>query len=202
MQKLAAEFYERANVVDIARDLLGKILVTQIDKQLTSGRIVETEAYIGLTDMASHSYGGKRTARNEAMYGPAGTSYVYTCYGMHQLFNVVTNAAGVPDAVLIRALEPINGIPTMLRRTGKAGLDNTLTKGPGNTGKALGLHKSHNGISLLGNRIYLADDGFLLADAAIGASKRIGVQYAGPDALLPYRFYVKGHPYVSASPVR
>ncbi len=202
MQKLAAEFYERGNVVQIAQDLLGKILVTKIDNILTSGRIVETEAYIGLTDRASHSYAGKRTARNEAMYGPAGSSYVYICYGMHQMFNVVTNVADVPDAVLIRAVEPMKGIPAMLQRTGKATINPTLTKGPGNVGKALGLHKSHSGISLLGNRIYIADDGFILSPDKLGASKRIGVQYAGADALLLYRFYVKGHPNVSGSPVR
>jgi DNA-3-methyladenine glycosylase len=202
LQKLTAEFYERANVVQIAKDLLGKILVTQIDNLLTSGRIVETEAYVGLTDKASHSYGGKRTARNEAMYGPAGTAYVYICYGMHQLFNVVTNASDMPDAVLIRAVEPMKGIPAMLRRTGKATMDNTLTKGPGNTGKALGLNKDHSGTSLLGNRIYIADDGFVLPPNKLGASKRIGVQYAGQDALLPYRFYEKGNPFVSGSPVR
>lgn len=202
MQKLAAEFYERGDVVQIAKDLLGKILVTKIDNVLTTGRIVETEAYVGLTDRASHSYNGKRTARNEAMYGPAGSSYVYICYGMHQMFNVVTNAAEVPDAVLIRAVEPMKGIPTMLQRTGKATLNTTLTKGPGNVGKAFGLHKSHTGISLLGSRIYIADDGFMLPPDKLGASQRIGVQYAGPDALLLYRFYIKGHPNVSGSPVR
>jgi DNA-3-methyladenine glycosylase len=202
LQKLTAEFYERSHVVQIAKDLLGKILVTKIDNLLTSGRIVETEAYVGLSDKASHSYGGKRTARNEAMYGPAGTAYVYICYGMHQLFNVVTNAGGVPDAVLIRAVEPIKGITTMLQRTGKSTVDNTLTKGPGNTGKALGLHKAHSGTSLLGNQIYIADDGFVLPGNQLGASKRIGVDYAGEDTLLPYRFYVKGNPYVSGSPVR
>lgn len=202
MQKLAAEFYGRGDVVQIAKDLLGKILVTKIDNVLTSGRIVETEAYIGLTDKASHSYNGKRTARNEAMYGCAGSSYVYICYGMHQMFNVVTNAMDVPDAVLIRAVEPMKGIPAMLQRTGKTTLNHTLTKGPGNVGKALGLHKSHSGISLLGNRIYIADDGFILPANQLGASKRIGVDYAGADALLPYRFYVKSHPNVSGSPVR
>jgi DNA-3-methyladenine glycosylase len=202
LPKLPIEFYERADVVQVAKDLLGKILVSRINNQRTSGRIVETEAYIGFTDRASHAFAGKRTARNEAMYGPAGTSYVYVCYGMHQLFNVVTNGAGVPDAVLIRAVEPLQGVPTMLLRTGKPALDNTLTKGPGNTGKALGLHKGHSGTSLLGNHIYIADDGFVLSPHSLGASKRIGVDYAGQDALLPYRFYVKDNPYVSGRPVR
>jgi len=202
LKKLTAEFYERSDVVQIAKDLLGKILVTRINKQLTSGRIVETEAYVGLTDKASHSFGGRRTPRNEAMYGAAGTSYVYICYGMHQMFNVVTNAVDIPDAVLIRAIEPIKGINIMLQRTGKPTADYTLTKGPGNTGKALGLHKQHSGIYLWSNDIYIAEDGFVLPDNATGASKRIGIESAGADALLPYRFYVRGNPYVSGRPVK
>jgi DNA-3-methyladenine glycosylase len=200
LKKLTAEFYGRADVVQIAQELLGKVLVTRIDGLLTSGRIVETEAYRGLTDKASHSYAGKRTPRNEAMYGPAGTAYVYVCYGMHQLFNVVTHAIDRPDAVLIRAVEPLRGIAAMLQRTGKPTADHTLTKGPGNTGKALGLHKTHSGISLLGSTIYLADDGFDCSPSTIGISPRIGVDYAGEDTLLPYRFYIKGNPCVSGKP--
>jgi DNA-3-methyladenine glycosylase len=200
LKKLTAEFYGRADVVQIAAELLGKVLVTRIDGLLTSGRIVETEAYRGLTDRASHAYGGKRTPRNEAMYGPAGTAYIYVCYGMHQLFNVVTHAVDKPDAVLIRALQPLQGIDAMLRRTGKAAADYTLTKGPGNTGKALGLHKAYSGTSLLGRTIYLADDSYAVAPSAMGVSPRIGVDYAGQDALLPYRFYIKGNPYVSGKP--
>jgi DNA-3-methyladenine glycosylase len=200
LQKLPLEFYKRPDVVQIAQALLGMVLVTKMNGVVTSGRIVETEAYIGLTDRASHSFGGRRTPRNEAMYGPAGTAYVYVCYGMHQLFNVVTHSKGVPDAVLVRAVEPLRGIDTMLQRTGKPLADHTLTKGPGNTGKALGLHKGHSGTSLLGSTVYIAQDGFVLPKGAIGASKRIGVDYAGEDALLPYRFYIPGNPYVSGSP--
>src|SRR5882757_11040194 len=123
MKKLPQSFYNRKNVVSIARELIGKILVTNFDGIATSGRIVETEAYVALTDKASHSFGGKRTSRNEHMYAAAGTSYVYICYGMHHLFNVVTNKKGIPDAVLIRAVEPIQGIDDMLIRTGKKKLD-------------------------------------------------------------------------------
>jgi DNA-3-methyladenine glycosylase len=200
MKKLRMDFYEREDVVQIAKDLLGKILVTKIDGLLTSGRIVETEAYVGLTDKASHSFKGKRTARNEHMYASAGTAYVYICYGMHQMMNVVTNKKGIPDAVLIRAVEPIEGIEIMLERTGKKKQDNTLTRGPGNVGKALGLFKKHSGQCLLEGEINIYDDGFRLEETMLGISKRIGVESAGPDGLLPYRFFIKGNAYVSGRP--
>jgi DNA-3-methyladenine glycosylase len=202
LKKLRAEFYKRENVVLIARELLGKILVTNMDGKLTSGRIVETEAYSASNDRASHAYNGRRTLRNEAMYAAGGTSYVYICYGMHKLFNVVTNVKEVPDAVLIRAVEPVKGIETMLLRTPKPNPGCTITKGPGNSGRALGINKLHTGISLQGNNIYIADDGFVPAESMIGASSRIGVNYAGDDALLPYRFYIRGNKYVSGRPVK
>jgi DNA-3-methyladenine glycosylase len=200
MKKLPIEFYDRADVLQIARDLLGKILITKFDGSITSGIIVETEAYVGLTDRASHSFGGKRTFRNEHMYALAGTSYVYICYGMHHLFNVVTNKKEVPDAVLIRGIEPLHGIDSMLQRTGKLKLDTTLTKGPGNVGKALGISKEHSGLNLLGNKIFIADNNILFNEGEIGASKRIGVEGAGAAALYPYRFFVKGNKYVSGYP--
>ena len=200
MKKLPVQFYKRTDVVLIARELIGKIIVTNFDGLITSGRIVETEAYIGLTDRASHSHGGKRTARNEHMYASAGTTYVYICYGMHHLFNVVTNKKDVPDAVLVRAVEPLKGINIMLKRTGKLKLDNSLTKGPGNAAKALGISKNHSGNNLLKNEIYIADDGFEIDNTLMGISKRIGVESAGDAALLPFRFYVKGNKYVSSYP--
>jgi DNA-3-methyladenine glycosylase len=201
LRKLAFDFYDRDDVVQIAKDLIGKIIITKLDGMLTSGRIVETEAYIAITDKASHSFGGRRTQRNEHMYATAATSYVYICYGMHHLFNVVTNKKEVPDAVLVRAVEPMKGIDIMLERTGKIKLDNTLTKGPGNVSKALGINKIHSGIRLTGNTIFLADDGWAANDVnVIAASKRIGIDSAGADALLPYRFYVSGNKYVSGSP--
>lgn len=201
MKKLTIDFYNRKNVVQIASDLLGKILITKFNGLVTSGRIVETEAYIGITDKASHAWAGKRTARNEQMYATAGTGYIYICYGIHQMFNVVTNEKGIPDAVLIRAVDPIEGIENMLRRTGKQKLDHTLTKGPGNVGKALGIHKIHSGISLLEDTVFIATDNFELHETNVGSSKRIGVDYAGEDALLPLRFYVKGNKYISGKPV-
>lgn len=200
MKKLGLDFYEREDVVQIAKDLLGKIIVTKIDGNKTSGRIVETEAYIGFTDKASHSFKGKRTARNEHMYAAAGTAYVYICYGMHQMMNVVTNKKDTPDAILVRAVEPIDGIEIMLQRTGKKCLDNTLTRGPGNVGKALGLFKKHSGQCLIDGEIKIYHDGYHLNESLLGISKRIGVESAGPDGLLPFRFYIKGNAFVSGRP--
>lgn len=200
LNKLTIDFYNRKNVVQIAKELIGKILITNFDDNKTSGRIVETEAYVGLSDKASHSYNGRRTLRNAHMYAQAATSYVYICYGMHQMFNVVTNEVDIPDAVLIRAVEPLEGIGVMLERTQKTSVDYTLTRGPGNVGKALGLHKKHSGSSLISDSIYIADDGSQLHDDQIGSSARIGVKYAEEDAELPYRFYVKGNKYVSGRP--
>src|SRR6185295_16106749 len=193
MKKLPKSFYSRKDVVSIARELVGKILVTNFDGNVTSGRIVETEAYVALTDKASHSFGGRRTSRNEHMYAACATAYVYICYGMHQMFNIVTNEKEVPDAVLIRAIEPLQGIDIMLQRTGKSKLDYTLTKGPGNVGKALGISKQHSGLHLLDDEIYLLSDGFALHKNDVGVSSRIGVEGAGADALLPYRFYIRGN---------
>jgi DNA-3-methyladenine glycosylase len=199
MEKLLQSFYDRKDVVTIARELLGKILVTHFDGFFTSGRIVETEAYVALIDKASHSFGGRRTSRNEHMYAAPATAYVYICYGMHQMFNIVTNQKDVPDAVLIRAVEPLQGIDIMLQRTGKLKADYTLTKGPGNVGKAFGIFKKHSGLHLLDEEIYLLNDDTMVDEPHVGISKRIGVESAGPDGLLPYRFYVRGNRYVSGS---
>lgn len=197
MKKIPLSFYSRKDVVLIAKELIGKIIVTNFNGIITSGRIVETEAYIGITDKASHSFGGRRTARNEHMYAAPGTAYIYICYGMHQMLNIVTNDKEIPDAILIRAIEPIKGIDSMLKRTGKKDLDKTLTRGPGNVGKALGIFKYHSGLHLLDEKIYLQDDGLKIPKDNIGISKRTGVESAGDDALLPYRFYLKGNKYVS-----
>lgn len=197
MKKLPLSFYQRKDVVKIAKELLGKIVVTNFDGNITSGKIVETEAYVGITDKASHSFAGKRTARNEHMYSSGGTAYIYICYGIHQMLNIVTNDKEIPDAILIRAIEPLQGIETMLARTGKMKDDKTLTRGPGNVGKALGIFKHHSGLFLLDEQIYLLDGGEKILQQNIGISKRIGVESAGSDALLPYRFYVKGNEFVS-----
>jgi DNA-3-methyladenine glycosylase len=197
IKKLDNSFYARKDVAKIARELLGKIIVTRFDNELSSGRIVETEAYNGEVDRASHAYGGRRTRRTEIMFGEAGTAYVYLCYGIHHLFNVVTNKKDIPHAILIRAVEPLAGIPLMLRRTGKKVPDHTLTRGPGNVSKALGLLTIHTGVALSGKELFIGDDGYRLRKEQIGISPRIGVDYAGPDAVLPYRFFVKDSEYVS-----
>lgn len=197
MRKLNPEFYDRTDVLQIARNMLGKIAVTNFDGEFTSGRIVETEAYTGTHDRASHAFGGRRTTKNEHMYHHAGTLYIYICYGVHSMFNISTNTVNVPDAVLIRAIEPLEGRDIMGRRTGKSPEDFTVTRGPGNVGKALGFKKSHSGKDLFGSDIFLADDGFAYPESVIVSGPRIGVDSAGDDALLPYRFYITGNPYVS-----
>jgi DNA-3-methyladenine glycosylase len=196
MKKLPQSFYLRSDVVKIAKELLGKVLVTNWENQYTSGRIVETEAYAGELDKASHAFKGK-TARTSVMFEEGGTAYVYLCYGIHEMFNIVTNKAGVPHAILIRAIEPMKGIDIMLGRTGKKKIDETLTRGPGNVGKAFGFHRSQCGVSLQSNELYVADDGYKPDKKLIVASPRIGVAYAGEHALFDYRFYIKGNKFVS-----
>lgn len=196
-KKLDPDFYNRTDVTRIARDLLGKLLITKFDGRFTSGRIVETEAYAGAIDRASHAWNNRRTARTEIMFGEAGKAYVYLCYGIHQMFNIVTNKKDIPHAILIRAVEPVEGIDTMLRRTGKMKADFTLTRGPGNVAKAFGLFTHHTGISLQSEELMIADDGYRLTPKNILATRRIGVDYAGDDAQLLYRFIVRNNPYVS-----
>lgn len=197
LKKLPLEFYKGKDVLQIARRLLGKVLATRWNGILTSGRIVEVEAYNGIIDKAAHSFNGRRTARNEVMYAEGGLAYVFLCYGIHHLFNIVTHSKEIPHAILIRALEPMKGIDEMLRRVGKEKLDHTLTRGPGNLSKALGITTLQNGYSLQSKKLFIADDGFVVNKKQIAASPRIGVDYAGEDALLPYRFYVKGNLFVS-----
>src|SRR5580693_1024666 len=148
LRKLDSAFYDRPSVLAVAKGLLGKVLVTKLDGARTSGRIVEVEAYNGVVDRASHAWSGRRTTRTEVMFGAGGTAYVYLIYGIHALFNVVTNRKDVPHAVLVRALEPLEGIPVMLKRMGRERLDHSLTRGPGNVSKALGLRTRHTGLSL------------------------------------------------------
>lgn len=196
MKKLPLSFYLRPDVVGIARELIGKVLVTDWGEGRTAGRIVETEAYNGALDKASHAFKG-RTRRTEVMFGSGGVAYVYLCYGIHQMFNIVTNTDGEPNAILIRAAEPMEGLGIMLERTGKKALDASLTRGPGNVGKAFGFHTTQCGLSLVGEALYILDDGYRPMEKELGISPRIGVDYAGDDALLPYRFFLKGNPYVS-----
>lgn len=190
IMKLPKDFYTRTNVVEIAQDLLGKILVTRKDKKITAGIIVETEAYNGIHDKACHAYGGRKTERTKVMYEEGGISYVYFCYGMHYLFNVVTNAKGVPDAVLIRGIIPHKGTEYIFQRISTKSLVKNVLNGPGKVTKALAIDKSLNAVSLLGNKIWIEDDGILIDKKDIITSTRIGVDYAEEDALLPYRFYL------------
>jgi DNA-3-methyladenine glycosylase len=202
LQPLPETFYDRPNVVTIARELLGKVLVTELGGRRTSGRIVEVEAYNGVVDRASHAWSGRRTKRTEVMFGSGGTAYVYLIYGIHHLFNVVTNRREVPHAILVRGVEPLEGIPVMLERVGKPRLDHSLTRGPGNLSRALGLLTVHTGTTLLGGEIWIGDDGVRVPRSQIARTPRIGVDYAGPDAELPYRFFIKGNPFVSGPKVR
>ena len=197
MRKLPFSFYQDQDVNHLAVALLGKQLFTLIDGELTSGIIVETEAYKGVEDKASHAHGGRFTDRTKVMYEPGGTSYVYLCYGIHHLFNVVTAPQGTPHAVLVRGLEPVEGLDVMLRRRNMAALKSNLTAGPGALAKAMGIDRRLNAKDLLGDEIWLADSGLLLPETSIVAAPRVGVDYAGDHALLPWRYYVKGNKFVS-----
>lgn len=197
MKALDISFYLNKSVTEIASSLLGKILHTEIDGRITRARIVETEAYNGIFDKACHAYNGRRTNRNEHMYHKGGIAYIYVCYGIHHLFNVVTNEENIPDAVLIRAGEPLEGIPIMLERTNKVKLDYTLTRGPGNLSKALGITKNLTGNSLLNGNIQILDDDYRVSTDDIIITKRIGVDYAEEAIHFPYRFFIKNNPYVS-----
>jgi len=188
MPKLPESFYTRKDVVKISKELLGKVLCSCIEGHLTKVVIVETEAYAGVTDKASHAYGGRRTKRTEIMFWRGGYAYIYLCYGMYSLFNVVTHTEGTPHAVLIRGAVPLSGVDTMLQRTGKQKADKNFLIGPGKLAKALGLHFSFTGTPLSGDLIWIEDRGIKVPAKAINASPRIGVDYAGEDALLPYRF--------------
>lgn len=189
--KLDRSFYLRKDVIKVSKELLGKVLYTCIGNKRTAGIITETEAYAGVTDRASHAYGGRRTARTEVMYREGGTAYVYLCYGIHSLFNVVTNEKDIPHAVLIRAIHPIEGINTMLKRRNKKQVEKSLASGPGSLSQALGIHYVHTGHSLLGKIMWIEDKGIGIKPSDIIAGPRVGVEYAGEDALLPYRFRVR-----------
>ena len=193
--KLPLLFYTGSNVLDIARSLLGKYLFTCIDGVVSGGYIVEAEAYNGIIDKASHAYGGRRTARTQTMYLHGGVAYVYLCYGIHEMFNVVTSVEGEPHAVLIRAIVPTDGIEVMMARRNLSVFKPVITSGPGSVAKALGITRLMNANSLVGDVIWLEDRGLCFTDDEIVVAPRIGVDYAGNDALLPYRFYVKGSPF-------
>jgi DNA-3-methyladenine glycosylase len=199
--KLEKEFYLREDVVKISRELLGKYLYTKIDGKLTAGIITETEAYAGEIDKASHAYNNRRTARTEIMFADGGVSYVYLCYGIHHLFNVVTNFKNTPHAILVRAIQPDEGIKTMLERrkldTSKEMIEavksgrKKIAGGPGTVSQALGIKTIHSGLDLTGNKIWIEDKGLAVKNKDIIAGPRVGVEYAGEHAKWPYRFIWK-----------
>jgi len=188
--KLPKSFYTRGQVTKIAKELLGKLIFTFTNNELTGGIITETEAYAGISDKASHAYNNRRTKRTEIMYSEGGVAYVYLCYGMHNLFNFVTNKKEKPDAVLLRAIIPIEGIEIMEARMGREITIKGFTDGPGKVSKALKINVTDTGESLTGNRIWVEDRGVNIKDDNILKLPRIGVDYAEEDALLPYRFVI------------
>ncbi|RLJ74823.1 DNA-3-methyladenine glycosylase [Pedobacter alluvionis] len=195
--KLKPEYYLNEDVVGLAKDLLGKVLYTKIGDEITAGIIVETEAYFGIKDKASHAYGGRRTNRTETMYGAGGIAYVYLCYGMHHLFNVVTSIENDPHAVLIRGIEPLIGIEIIEERRNMPHTKGAISAGPGSAAKALGIDKAFNAKNLSGGDIWIEDHGVKYNEEDIAATPRVGIAYAKEHALLPWRFFLKGNKYVS-----
>lgn len=197
MAKIARAFYLNTDVVQVAQGLLGKVLFTHFNDELTAGVIVETEAYCGATDKACHAYPNKRTKRTETMYQVGGTAYVYLIYGMHAMFNVVTNEAETADAVLVRAIEPVQGLEIMKKRRNLKTPGTNLTAGPAMLAKALGITTAHDKTDLLGECIWLEEGDKVYGSDEIVASTRVGIDYAEEDALLPWRFRVKDNKWCS-----
>ncbi len=197
--KIQRKFYDRSDTIEVARDLLGKLVVTHDEAgERISGMIVETEAYMGIVDRAAHSFGGRRTARNEIMYGAAGHVYVFFIYGMYYQFNVVCGPVDTPHAILIRAVEPVEGIERMRERRGPM-KDQNLTSGPGKLCIAMNIDRTFNGEDLTGGRIWLEDHATVAREDII-IGKRIGIDYAGEDAENPWRFWIKDNRFVSRLP--
>ncbi|TNE58059.1 MAG: DNA-3-methyladenine glycosylase [Bacteroidetes bacterium] len=198
--RLTRDFYIRTDVVQVARDLLGKVLVTRFDGITTAGMITETEAYRAPDDRACHAYGNRRTARTEVMFQEGGSAYIYLCYGIHHLFNVVTAPEDQAHAVLIRAIEPISGLEYMYQRRNLSvkAAPERLTTGPGALSQALGLHTSQTGQSLLdpNSPVWIEEHGQELQPDAIAAGTRIGVGYAGTCAAWEWRFWIRGSRFV------
>lgn len=192
MNVIEPSFFQQPDTIGLARFLLGKVIHTYFDGEHTAGIITETEAYLGVNDRASHAWRHRRTRRTEIMYGHGGIAYVYLCYGIHHLFNVVTSVEGDPQAVLIRAIQPLLGIDMMLTRRGKLKTEKNWVNGPGSLTQALGITVKANGSALdATSAIQLIDHGIVISEEAIQTSTRIGVGYAGDDALLPLRFLIK-----------
>lgn len=195
--KLQLSYYLNNDVIFLAKNLLGKVLYTQIDGEITAGIIVETEAYFGVDDKASHAYGGRHNNRTQTLYGQGGIAYVYLCYGIHYLFNVVTSVNGEPHAVLIRAVEPLIGKNLIELRRNMPVTKAAVSAGPGSTAKALGIDRSFNEKDLTGEEVWIEDHGIRYSPDEIIACPRVGVAYAQDHADLPWRFFIKGNKYVS-----
>ena len=187
-KKIPLNFFFNNDVINTSKLLIGKILVSDINNQRTSGMITEVEAYLGANDKASHAYNNKRTLRTEPMFSKGGIVYIYLCYGIHNLINIVVGEKNFPYAILIRSINPLDGIKTMMNRRK---LKKNLTNGPGKLTNALGITTEHNSTSLDSNKIWIEDHDILIDKKDILSSPRIGVDYAGEDAKLPYRFYIK-----------
>jgi DNA-3-methyladenine glycosylase len=195
-QKLPRKFYTRPDTLEVARDLLGKVLVVPTETgERVSGIIVETEAYLGVEDKAAHSYDNRRTKRTETMFALGGTVYIFFIYGMYFQFNIVVGEIDTPHAILIRAVEPFENIEIMRERRGKMP-DKNLTSGPGKLCIALGIDRRFNNADLTGNEIWL-EDGEEFSTEKIACGKRIGIDYAEEYAEKPWRFWVKDNPFVS-----
>lgn len=188
---LPRNFYTRNQVVRIAQELLGKVLCTKINGAFTAGIITETEAYAGISDRASHAYNNRRTPRTKVMFAEGGVAYVYFCYGMHHLFNVVTGKKNVPHAILIRSIKPVNGLKKIKQRRKRKMPVKKLCSGPGTVCGALGIKTCHTGTHLTGTKIWIEDRGIKISKRSIKKSPRIGIAYAGAVALLPYRFTIE-----------
>lgn len=196
-KKLPKSFYTRSDVVQIARDLLGKYLVTDINDKITVGKIVETEAYCGATDSACHAHLDRKTQRTKIIFEEGGVAYVYLIYGMYKLFNIVTNEHGKADGVLIRAIEPVEGIETMLERRKMDSIKRNLTAGPGVLTMAMGIELSDYGQDLTANRIWVEDRKEKIEENQIISSARVNIDYAGEDKHLPWRFRLKDNKWTS-----
>jgi DNA-3-methyladenine glycosylase len=191
--KLTTEFYNRHDVVSLARELIGCIIYTKVEHQVCAAVIAETEAYAGIADKASHAYGGRFTNRTSVMYNSGGVAYVYLCYGIHKLFNIVTANKGIPHAILIRGAIPLLNEVAMKKRFGM-NVQHLLTiNGPGKFSKAMGIELLHNGISLTEDEIWVEKSDFEIDEKIIKCTPRIGVDYAAEDAMLPYRFLIRNY---------
>lgn len=200
--KMPREFYLE-DTLEVARHLLGKLLVHDAPEGRTAGRIVEVEAYQGHHDRAAHSYNNLRSRRTEVMYGPGGHAYVFQVYGMHYCFNVVTRPAGYPQVVLIRALEPVDGLELMAHRRGlkqlTPAIERNLANGPGKLCQAMGIARELNGSDLCASRLYLADDGTAVAETDLCRTPRVNIDYAGEARDYLWRFLLFDNPCVSKS---